>query len=68
MVWNGASIKDVHGLQAEGDVENVTNWCFKAIESLHDIFIHPLTREEKEVEKRWMDEHLAFTVYGEKDG
>jgi len=32
----------------------------KAIESLHDIFIHPLTREEKEVEKRWMDEHLGF--------
>ena len=59
---NGASIKDVSRVagSSEGDVENATNRCFEAIESLHDIFIRPLTREEKEVEKRWMDEHLGF--------
>ena len=30
------------------------------IESLHDIFVHPLTAEEKEREKEWMDEQLGF--------
>ncbi|KAG5650825.1 hypothetical protein H0H81_010887 [Sphagnurus paluster] len=45
---------------SEGSVEIFTNCCFTAIESLHDMFIQPLTPEEKEKEKRWMDEHVGF--------
>lgn len=33
---------------------------FTAIESLHDTFIRPLTPEEKEAEKCWMDKHVGF--------
>ena len=44
----------------EGDVKNATRWCFDAIESLHDLFVLPLTAEEKEVENQWMDQHLGF--------
>lgn len=43
-----------------GDVENATAHCFEAIESLHDLFVQPLDAEEKEVEKRWVDNHLGF--------
>jgi len=43
-----------------GDVENATARCFEAIESLHDLFVQPLDAEEKEVEKRWVDNHLGF--------
>lgn len=59
---NGASIKDVARTTggSEGDVKNATSRCLQAIESLHDIFVRPLTREEKEEEKRWMYEHLGF--------
>ncbi|KAG5635170.1 hypothetical protein H0H81_012170 [Sphagnurus paluster] len=45
---------------SEGSVELFTNRCFTAIESLHDMFVRPLTPEEKEKEKRWMDEHVGF--------
>ena len=41
----------------EGSVEN---YCFTAIEALHDLFIWKLTWEEKEVEKEWVDENLGF--------
>ena len=34
--------------------------CSTAIESLHDIFVCPLTAEEKETEKKWMDLHMGF--------
>jgi hypothetical protein len=34
--------------------------AFEAIESLHDVFVRPLTAEEKEREKVWMDERLGF--------
>lgn len=47
---------------SEGSVENFTECCFKAIEDLHDLFVWPLTSEEKEVEKWWMDEHLGFSA------
>ena len=44
----------------EGLVINYTDWCFTAIESLHDLFVHCLTPAEKEIEKRWMDENIGF--------
>ena len=37
-----------------------TDHCFTAIECLHDIFVRPLTADEKEVEKQWMDAHMGF--------
>ena len=43
-----------------GSVEMYTDQCFKVIESLHDLFVRRLTSAEKEVEKRWIDEHLGF--------
>jgi len=43
-----------------GSVEEFTNRCFTAIESLHDMFVRPLTPEEKEVEKKWIDDHMGF--------
>jgi hypothetical protein len=59
---NGASVKDIARIVgiSEGSVENYTEHCLVAIESLHDIFVRKLTPEEKEVEKKWMDEHLGF--------
>ena len=39
---------------------NATARCFEAIEVLHDVFVRPLTSDEKEVEKRWVDQHLGF--------
>ena len=41
---------------------NYTEQCLKAIESLHDIFVQPLTPEEKKREKCWVDEHLGFVA------
>jgi hypothetical protein len=41
-------------------VEDFTDHGFTTIEFLHDIFVWPLTAEEKETEKRWMDEHMGF--------
>jgi hypothetical protein len=59
---NGASLEDLARIAgcSEGAVELYTDHCFQAIESLHDIFVHPLTPEEKEKEKEWMDEQLGF--------
>ena len=59
---NGASVEDIAHTAgcSEGLVENYTNRCFIAIESLHDLFVRRLTLAEKEVEKKWMDEHLGF--------
>ena len=59
---NGASVEDIarQGGCSEGSVENYTERCFEAIESLHDLFVRRLTSEEKEVEKKWIDEHLGF--------
>jgi len=50
---NGASLADVaqEAVCLEGSVELWTDHCLTAIESLHDIFVHPLTAEEKEAEK-----------------
>ena len=59
---NGASIIDVarNAGCSPGAVEDCTDRCFTAIESLHDIFVRPLTEEEKEAEKVWMDNHVGF--------
>ena len=59
---NGASVIDVARFPggSEGDVKNATHRCFTAIESLHDLFVRPLTMEEKEMEKQWIDNHLGF--------
>ena len=59
---NGASLEDIarQGGCSEGSVENYTDRCFEAIESLHDLFVRRLTSAEKEVKKKWMDEHLGF--------
>jgi hypothetical protein len=64
MGWygNGASIEDIARTAgcSEGSVENYNNWCFTAIESLHDLFVWRLTLAEKKVEKKWIDKHLVF--------
>lgn len=59
---NGASIEDIAmiaGISA-GGVELCTRRCFDAIESLHDLFVRPLTNEEKEMEKKWVDKQIGF--------
>src|SRR5215212_7893149 len=59
---NGASLEDIARVAgaSEGGVERYTERCFQAIEDLHDFFVRPLTKDEKQTEKRWMDEHLGF--------
>jgi hypothetical protein len=59
---NAASLEDVARMAgiSEGSVEAFTYRCFDAIEALHDMFVRPLTAEEKEREKEWLDEHLGF--------
>jgi hypothetical protein len=59
---NGASIQDIARVAgcSEGSVENYTNRCFDAIEELQEFFIRNLMPEEKEQEKKWVDEQLGF--------
>jgi hypothetical protein len=59
---NGASVKDLARIVgcSDGSIENFTERCFDAIESLHDIFVRRLTPEEKEVEKKWIDSQVGF--------
>ncbi len=59
---NGASIEDIARIAgcSEGSVENYTKRCFKAILSHHNKFVRQLTPEEKEVEKKYMDDQLGF--------
>ncbi len=59
---NAASLEDIarEAGCAEGTVELYTERCFVAIMSLHDIFVRPLTEEEKEREKKWMDDQVGF--------
>ena len=59
---NSASVRDVSqnfGF-SEGAVEKFTQRCFTVLESLHDDVVRPLTQEEKEVEKQWIDAHIGF--------
>nr|GAT46832.1 predicted protein [Mycena chlorophos] len=59
---NGASLEDVARTAAvsEGSVENFTRRVFTAIESLHELFVRPLTPDEKEVEKQWVEREMGF--------
>ena len=59
---NAASLEDIarEAGCAEGTVELYTDRCFEAIMSLHDVFVRPLTDEEKEREKEWMDREVGF--------
>lgn len=59
---NAACIQDIAMVAgvAEGTVELCTRRCFTAIEDLHDRFVRPLSAEEKEVEKQWIDEQVGF--------
>ena len=54
---NAASLEDIahEAGCSEGSVEAYTNHCFQAIMFLHDMFVQPLTPEEKEQEKEWVD-------------
>ena len=59
---NEASIQDIARTAgcSEGSMENYTDCCFDAIEDLQEFFIRKLTPEEKEQEKKWIDEQLGF--------
>jgi hypothetical protein len=59
---NAASLADIarEAGCSEGSVELWTDCCFEAIESLHDMFVRPLTAKEKEAEKNWIDHNLGF--------
>jgi len=59
---NAASVEDVAQVAgcSEGSVKNYTDCCLQAIESLHDLFVQPLTDGEKEKEKEWIDNELGF--------
>ena len=60
---NSASIDDIAHISgcSAGLVENFTQQCFNAIESLHDIFVQKLTPEEKEIEKWWIEKEMGFS-------
>jgi hypothetical protein len=64
MRWydNSTSIQDIARTAGclEGFVENYTDCCFDAIESLQEIFVRRLIPEEKEQEKQWIDQKLGF--------
>ncbi|KIK92196.1 hypothetical protein PAXRUDRAFT_589735, partial [Paxillus rubicundulus Ve08.2h10] len=59
---NGVCLEDIAQIAwiFEGSVELFTEWCFKAIKSLHDAFVCMPTAEEKEFEKVWMDNRVSF--------
>ncbi|KAJ7260034.1 DDE superfamily endonuclease-domain-containing protein [Mycena haematopus] len=59
---NAASFEDIARVAgcSEGSIKNFTDRVFTAIESLHDMFVQPLTPEEKETEKVWIDDHMGF--------
>ena len=59
---NSASVHDVarnFGF-SEGSVENFTQRCFTALDSLHNMVVRGLTPEEKEAEKQWIDTQIGF--------
>ncbi len=59
---NAASLEDIarEAGCSEGSVEAYTDRCFEAIMDLHDVFVRPLTPEEKEQEKQWIDQQVGF--------
>lgn len=60
---NGVSVTDVANWAgvSEGSVENYTSQCLTAIESLQKRFVWQLSAEEKEVEKRWVENEIGFS-------
>lgn len=65
---NGASVEDIARMAgiSEGTVETFTNRCHTALFSHHGTFIRPLTEAEKEIEKKWIEEHIGCA--GWRDG
>ena len=59
---NGASLEDIAHVAgcSEGAVELYSQWCFCAIDAVHNAFVCLPTAAEKEWEKCWIDEHLGF--------
>ena len=59
---NAASLEDIarEAGCSKGSVEAYTDRCIEAIMSLHDMFVRPLTPEEKEQEKKWIDREVGF--------
>ena len=59
---NAASLKDIawEAGCSKDSVKAYTDRCFEAIMSLHDMFVCPLTPEEKEQEKKWIDQKVGF--------
>lgn len=53
---------------SEGAVELFMDRCLDALMSLHDIFVRPLTDDEKEVEKRYIEEKLGFKGSSWREG
>jgi hypothetical protein len=43
----------------EGTVIDYTERCFAAILPLHNQFVRPLTQQEKEIEKTWVEKHTG---------
>lgn len=60
---NGASVTDVANWAgiSEGSVENYTKRCLLAIESLQKRFVRCLSDEEKEKEKRRVEQEIGFS-------
>lgn len=59
---NGASVSAVARAMgySEGGVEKFTRRCFDAIHDLHDTFVRSPTAEEKEVEKKWVEQQVGI--------
>jgi hypothetical protein len=60
---NAASLEDIAqdaGI-AKSTVKLFTKRCFDVIEDLHDMFLQPVTEEEKEWEKQWIDGQVCMT-------
>jgi hypothetical protein len=59
---NAASVMDAARTAgiSEGSVKDFTDRCFQAILPLHDLFVRPLTPQEKEIEKQWVEEHSGI--------
>ncbi|KAF8577569.1 hypothetical protein K439DRAFT_1649067 [Ramaria rubella] len=66
---NGASVQDLARIAgiSEGSVEWYTQCCQQALLAHHDWFVRMLTPEEKEVEKRWIEEQSSCLGWQEGD-
>lgn len=64
---NGASVQDIARMAgvSEGSVEKFTERCQIALLVHHDQYVRILTPEEKEVEKRWVEERTGLVGWRE---